>query len=70
MKGLQIIFCLIFILVKSVCFSQQKSDKNEFTFMFYNTENFFDSNSDSLTNDDNSCGRQMESSGIRWIVRN
>jgi hypothetical protein len=52
MKGLQIIFCLMFILLNSNGFSQNKSDKNEFTFMFYNAENFFDSENDSITNDD------------------
>jgi len=31
---------------------QDKSAINEYTFMFYNTENFFDSENDSLTNDD------------------
>jgi hypothetical protein len=52
MKGLYFIFCLIFILLNNESFSQQKSDKNEYSFMFYNAENFFDCDNDSITNDD------------------
>lgn len=43
---------LLFILLKLTGFSQEKSPKDQFTFMFYNTENFFDCENDSLTNDD------------------
>jgi len=47
------VFCFL------ICFfltpesnSQVNAEKNVFTFMFYNVENYFDCNDDSLTNDD------------------
>lgn len=43
---------LIFFTIVSECFSQDDKSSNEFTFMFYNTENFFDCENDSLTQDD------------------
>ncbi len=43
---------LLFILLKITGFSQERSLKDQYTFMFYNTENFFDCENDSLTNDD------------------
>ena len=47
------ISCILFILVwpeMSLC--QENLTGNEFTLMFYNTENFYDSENDSLTRDD------------------
>ena len=43
---------LLFFSIARHCFSQQKRLDNEFTFMFYNAENFFDCENDSLTQDD------------------
>jgi hypothetical protein len=51
MKGLPLIFGLLFLLSVDA-FGQNFSPGTEYTFMFYNTENFFDSENDSLTNDD------------------
>jgi len=52
MKLLFQILGLLFIQLHPDCFGQDNPVNNEFTFMFYNTENFFDSENDSLTNDD------------------
>ena len=43
---------LLFILLNLAGFSQENSLKDQHTFMFYNVENFFDCENDSLTNDD------------------
>jgi hypothetical protein len=43
---------LLFFSILAHCFSQEKSSLGEFSFMFYNTENLFDSENDSLTQDD------------------
>ncbi len=45
--GLLILFSIV-----SKCFPQENKGNDEFTFMFYNTENFFDCENDSLTQDD------------------
>lgn len=52
MKQLTVIFCISLLLCCPNSYSQDETVKNEFTFMFYNTENFFDCEDDSLTNDD------------------
>ncbi|MDP2339118.1 MAG: endonuclease [Bacteroidota bacterium] len=51
MKLLFIVFGLLFILTFQPCSGQEAPEKNEFSFMFYNAENFFDCENDSLTND-------------------
>ncbi|MEI8113670.1 MAG: endonuclease [Bacteroidia bacterium] len=51
MKGLSYIFGFIFLLSLETT-GQNNSPGKENTFMFYNTENFFDCLNDSLTNDD------------------
>jgi hypothetical protein len=51
--------CFIF-LTAGKAQSQFSTSGNEYTFLFYNTENFFDSENDSLTNDD-----EFTSSGDR-----
>jgi hypothetical protein len=53
MKFLPIVYSL-FLLLLHLDLSGQISNvaANEFTFMFYNTENFFDTEDDSLTNDE------------------
>jgi hypothetical protein len=43
---------LLFFVIVGDCFSQENELKEEYTFMFYNTENFFDCINDSLTKDD------------------
>jgi hypothetical protein len=43
---------LMFFYIITDCFSQEIKRNDEFTFMFYNTENFFDCENDSLTQDD------------------
>ena len=43
--------CFIFLMTGKAQ-SQLRTSGNEYTFLFYNTENFFDSENDSLTNDD------------------
>lgn len=43
---------LLFFLLIIDCFSQNNKLNDEYTFMFYNTENFFDCENDSLTQDD------------------
>ena len=45
--GLLMVFSIV-----ANCFSQEKKYSDEFTLMFYNTENFFDCENDSLTQDD------------------
>jgi hypothetical protein len=52
MKPILILYFSLFILLDLACSGQEKLLKNEYTFMFYNTENFFDSENDSLTSDD------------------
>lgn len=42
---------LLFVLI-SFCYAQQDAPKEEYTFMFYNTENLFDAANDSLKPDD------------------
>ncbi len=46
------LWLLILFAFTSPCFSQVNRAGDEFTFMFYNTENFFDCENDSLTQDD------------------
>lgn len=43
---------LLMILSAFALVGQTKGERNEYTFMFYNTENFFDCENDSLTADD------------------
>ncbi len=51
MKGLMALwFLLCFLIGKSI--AQAKSAQNEYSFLFYNTENFFDTENDSLTRDE------------------
>jgi len=52
MKFPVIIFSLFLLLFQPDLFGQGSAAGNEFTFMFYNTENFFDTENDSLTNDE------------------
>jgi hypothetical protein len=52
MKLLLVIFSLILVLIFQVGVCQTIHPKDEYIFMFYNTENFFDCENDSLTNDD------------------
>ena len=52
MKLLLIVSGLLSMLLYKNVYSQDYLGKKEFTFMFYNTENFFDCENDSLTNDD------------------
>ena len=49
----QFIICNLFLLfLHSNLYGQSDVSKNEYTFMFYNTENLFDTENDSLTNDE------------------
>ena len=43
---------LLLFSIAANCFSQERRLYDEYTFMFYNTENFFDCENDSLTQDD------------------
>ena len=52
MKFLLIISSLLLLLFPSCLFGQYNTARNEFTFMFYNTENFFDCENDSLSDDE------------------
>ncbi len=52
MKILLSVFLLCLYLISQNLRGQSISTKNEFTFMFYNTENFFDCEDDSLTSDE------------------
>ena len=52
MKFLFIVYCLSSLFLLPDLFGQGIVAKNDFTFMFYNTENFFDTENDSLNNDD------------------
>lgn len=52
MRPLLIIFSLVFIQFYQTGSCQTNPVTDEMTFMFYNTENFFDSEDDSLTTDD------------------
>ena len=49
---LVVLWLLFFFAFASPCFSQENKVSDEFTFMFYNTENLFDCENDSLTQDD------------------
>jgi len=49
---LSVFYFLLFLLQPSECQCQVNSEKDVFTFMFYNVENYFDCTDDSLTNDD------------------
>jgi len=51
MKQLSISVFLLILLWATECHSQDRYGKDEYTFMFYNVENYFDSENDSLTND-------------------
>lgn len=52
MKQISVTGILVFLLLAaSVAKSQNNSLRNEYTFMFYNVENFFDCEDDSLTDD-------------------
>ena len=53
---------LLFFWIVIDCSSQEKKLNEECTFMFYNTENFFDSKDDSLTQDD----EFTTEAGRRW----
>ena len=52
MKILVIVLSLYLLLLHFDLYGQSSAAGNEFTFMFYNTENFFDTENDSLTNDE------------------
>jgi len=57
--------CLFLALNSPECYSQPRSEKDEFTLMFYNVENYFDYLDDSLTNDE-----EFTYSGIRgWNAK-
>lgn len=43
---------IMFLSITIFCFPQEKKVNQEFTFMFYNTENFFDCENDSTSQDD------------------
>ncbi|HZL10908.1 MAG TPA: endonuclease [Prolixibacteraceae bacterium] len=64
MKLLLIVSGLFFIMLYKDCYCQDDLLKNEFTFMFYNVENFFDCENDSLTNDD----EYTPEGNRRWIM--
>ncbi|MDP2887987.1 MAG: endonuclease [Bacteroidota bacterium] len=51
MRHIVLVLLILFSIV-SRCYSQANKLSDEFTFMFYNTENFFDCENDSLTQDD------------------
>ena len=52
MKFLAIVFSLFLFMLHLGLYGQSGAAGNEFTFMFYNTENFFDTENDSITNDE------------------
>jgi hypothetical protein len=52
MNRLTVLCLLLFWLPPSYSHSQENSEKDVFTFMFYNVENYFDCLNDSLTSDD------------------
>ncbi len=52
MRQLVIPLCFLFIFLNLVSYGQEKSLKNEYSFMFYNVENFFDCEDDSATIDE------------------
>lgn len=52
MKSSCFLVGLYFLLVSHLCKSQEMAGIDKYTFMFYNTENFFDCENDVLTNDD------------------
>jgi hypothetical protein len=60
MKLIVISCVLLCILLAKNSFCQENLLKNEFTLMFYNTENFYDSEKDTLTRDD-----EFTAQGIR-----
>ena len=51
---------LVPVLFAETCRAQDQNPRNEYSFMFYNTENFFDSKKDSLTDD-----KEYTPAGIR-----
>lgn len=51
MRHIVLVLLILFSIVPK-CFSQANKLSEEFTIMFYNTENFFDCENDSLTQDD------------------
>lgn len=52
MRFLFIVIGLFIVLPQFNSWGQINDSKSDFTFMFYNTENFFDTENDSLTNDE------------------
>jgi len=52
MLRLPILVVLFALLLQTMSFGQNLLQKNEYTFMFYNLENFFDTDNDPLVNDD------------------
>ena len=52
MKQLSVLGFLLVLLMAHESQSQDRSVKDEYSFMFYNAENYFDCENDSLTNDD------------------
>lgn len=52
MKYFLFAYSVSLLLFHHVLLGQNNASKNEFTVMFYNTENYFDCQNDSLTNDD------------------
>jgi hypothetical protein len=51
-KHLSVCCFLLFLLLPPECQCQDNSEKDVFTFMFYNVDNYFDCEDDTLTNDD------------------
>jgi hypothetical protein len=52
MGSQRMILIIALIMLTFNGFSQQKKTDNEYSFMFYNTENYFDAENDSLSNDE------------------
>ncbi len=52
MKFLLVLLSTFLLMLHPCLYGQKTLAGNEFTFMFYNTENFFDTENDSLTNDE------------------
>jgi hypothetical protein len=52
MRLILMVIGLLIVLPHQYSWGQVNDSKNDFTFMFYNTENFFDPENDSLTNDE------------------
>ena len=57
-----IVIGLLIFLLPQYSWGQVNDSKSDFTFMFYNTENFFDTENDSLTNDE----EFTTEAGRRW----